>query len=90
MEREYDFESLHISKVKNKGSKIILSDKSKWWVYLFDSVKSFTWQPKDEVILREMKDMDSWEVLTNTIYPYTTIIKHIASGKMVGAKRAND
>ena len=33
--------------------------------------------------------MDSWTVYTNTVYPYTIIIEHVESGKMVGAKPAD-
>ena len=80
---------LRIKKIENLGRKIILSDNSEWWVYYPDSVKSILWLPFNEVIVRPKADMDSWKVLTNTFYPYTTIIEHVDSGKMVGAKKAN-
>ncbi len=80
---------LRISKVENYGKKLILDDKSEWDVIYFDSLKSVEWLPTQKVILREKKDMDSWAIYTNTVYPYTTIIEHVDSGKMVGAKRAD-
>ena len=79
-----------IAKVERSGNKITLDNNSVWWIFFPDSIKSLSWRRKDAVIVREMKDMPSWKVLTNTIYPYTTIIEHVASGKMVGAKAAND
>jgi len=35
----------------------------------------------DKVIVREKKDMDSWTVYTNTVYPYTTIIEMLTLAK---------
>ncbi|MCY3999715.1 MAG: hypothetical protein OXF84_02755 [Bacteroidetes bacterium] len=78
---------IRISKIENFGKRITLEDDSAWWVYFPDSIKSIKWSSGDEVILRYKEDMDSWTVLTNTIFPYFTIIEHIKTGKMVGAKR---
>ena len=80
---------LRIAKVENVGKKLILDDKSEWEIIYFDSLKSMKWLPSQVVIVREKKDMDSWTVYTNTVYPYTTIIEHVDSGKMVGAMRVN-
>ncbi|MCY4233405.1 MAG: hypothetical protein OXE59_06670 [Bacteroidetes bacterium] len=80
---------LRISKVENLGKKLILDDMSEWEIIYFDSLKSMKWLPTHKVIVREKKDMDSWKVYTNTVYPYTTIIEHVDSGKMVGAMRVN-
>ncbi|MXW32872.1 MAG: hypothetical protein F4100_02970 [Rhodothermaceae bacterium] len=80
---------IRISKVENLGRKIILDDKTEWWINYLDSLKSRVWLLTDEVIVRRKADMDSWKVLTNAFYPFTTIIEHIDSGKMVGAKRAD-
>ena len=53
---------IRISKVENFGRKIILDDKTEWWVYCLDSFKSRIWLPTDEVIVRRNEDMDSWTV----------------------------
>ncbi|MCY4226014.1 MAG: hypothetical protein OXF06_14435 [Bacteroidetes bacterium] len=77
---------IRIAKIENFGKRITLEDDSAWWVYYPDSVKSIKWSPNDDVILRLKKDMDSWTVKTDTIFPYNTIIEHVKTGKMVGAE----
>lgn len=77
----------YITKVENLGRKITLNDHSEWEVYYLDAIKSSLWLPTSRVVVRPKRELDSWKVLTNAIYPYTTIIEHINSGKMVGAKR---
>lgn len=77
----------YIMKVENLGRKITLNDNSEWEVYFLDAIKSSLWLPPSKVVVRPKRGLDSWKVLTNAVYPYTTIIEHIDSGKMVGAKR---
>ena len=77
----------YITKVENLGRKITLNDNSEWEVYFLDAIKSSLWLPTNRVVVRSKRGLDPWKVLTNAIYPYTTIIEHIDSGKMVGAKR---
>lgn len=77
----------YITKVENLGRKITLNDNSEWEVYFLDAIKSSLWLPTNRVVVRSKRVLDPWKVLTNAIYPYTTIIEHIDSGKMVGAKR---
>ncbi len=78
---------IRIAKIENFGKRITLEDDSAWWVYFPDSIKSINWSSGDEVILRHKEEMDFWTVKTDTIFPYFTIIEHVKSGKMVGAKR---
>ena len=76
-----------IKRVENFGKKIILDNDTEWEIYFIDSIKSLLWLPHSKVTVRDRNEIDSWKVLTNTIYPYTTIIEHVSSGKMVGAKK---
>lgn len=69
------------------GKKIILDNGTEWEIYFLDAIKSALWLPLSRVTVRNKNEIDSWKVLTNAIYPYTTIIEHIDSGKMVGAKK---
>ena len=77
----------YIKRVENLGRKIILDNDTEWEIYFLDSMKSSLWLPSSKVTVRSKNEIDSWKVLTNAIYPYTTIIEHVDSGKMVGAKR---
>ncbi len=76
-----------IKRIENLGRKIILDNDTEWEIYFLDSIKSSLWLPYSKVTVRSKNEIDSWKVLTNAIYPYTTIIEHVDSGKMVGAKR---
>lgn len=80
-------DSYQIKSVENIGRKIILDNDTEWEIYFLDAIKSALWLPSNRVTVRNKNEIDSWKVLTNAIYPYTTIIEHINSGKMVGAKR---
>lgn len=76
-----------IKSVENLERKIILNNDTEWEIYFLDAIKSALWLPSNRVTVRNKNEIDSWKVLTNAIYPYTTIIENINSGKMVGAKQ---
>ncbi|MCY4001124.1 MAG: hypothetical protein OXF84_10010 [Bacteroidetes bacterium] len=77
---------LQIVKIENYGKKITLSDRSVWEVFYPDLPKLLEWSPTHKVIVRDREDMESWTIRTRTIFPYTTIMEHVGSGRMIGVK----
>ncbi len=77
---------LQILKIEEYGKKITLSDQSIWAVFYHDLPKLLDWAPTHKVIVRDRDDMEPRNIYTRTIFPYTTIIEHVDSGDMIGAK----
>jgi len=75
-----------IVKIENSGKKITLSDQSVWAVFYPDLPKLSEWSPTHTVIVKDRDDMESWKIRTRTIFPYTTIMEHVDSGRMIGVK----